>query len=138
MLSNCKICGKVFSAPRPGLCPDCHRIEEEQFERVKQYLHEHKGAGIDEVAAATEVPHSKILEFLRLGRLTIDAGAGGLSCRMCGKPIASGQLCLSCMGSVLGGLKSGSAHRPQHAQPDRSKGLRMHIADRYERRRQND
>ena len=70
-LRNCPICGKLFVFMTRNMCPDCIKKEDEEFDLVREYINEHAEATIDEVSEATGIPPSKILKFLKEGRLMI-------------------------------------------------------------------
>lgn len=124
MLVNCTWCGKVYVAHQPGLCPECREAEDADFERIRAYLAEQPAAGVEEVAAATGVAPARILRFLRTGRLRLAQKSDSLTCRLCGEPIETGQVCPRCALRIRRDL----APKP----PD---GARMHTADRVRRQR---
>ncbi|WP_422446897.1 TIGR03826 family flagellar region protein [Thermoanaerobacterium sp. DL9XJH110] len=100
-LRNCPECGKLFVYTVKNLCPDCVKKEEEDFEKVRDYLYDNPGATIEEVSEKTGVDSKKVLEFLREGRLVLkNANAGILSCEMCGAPILTGRYCDKCAGDM--------------------------------------
>lgn len=95
---NCRRCGKMFGyTSGMPICDACKRKDEEDFQRVRQYLKENPGARMREVAEACEVSVEKVTRYLREGRLEIKEGANiVLECESCGRSIKSGRFCESC------------------------------------------
>ena len=107
-IKNCPKCRKIFS-PMVGqvICSDCIKEEEEEFEKVKGYLRENRGTGINIVSDETGVSIKKILKYLREGRLEItDEMVDFLKCEKCGISIKSGQYCRNCLEKVSKDLSS--------------------------------
>ena len=107
-IKNCPKCRKIFS-PMVGqvICSDCIKEEEEEFEKVKGYLRENRGTGINIVSDETGVSIEKILKYLREGRLEItDEMVDFLKCEKCGISIKSGQYCRNCLEKVSKDLSS--------------------------------
>jgi len=98
---NCRRCGKIYHYDGSPICPQCRKEEEEDFKRVKDYLYEHPGATLPEVANATKVSPEKILRFLKEERLEIVGESNIiLECERCGKAIKTGRLCDECKKEV--------------------------------------
>jgi flagellar operon protein (TIGR03826 family) len=95
-LANCKECGRLFIKVTSDICPDCQRKEEEEFDRVKEYLKNHPNANLSEIMEATGVSENRISKFIRMGRLSIKP-----TCEVCGKPIDSGRFCPECRLKLL-------------------------------------
>lgn len=107
-IKNCPKCKKLFS-PTAGqiICPECIKAEEEEFEKVRCYLRENRGADINVVSEETGVSTKKILRYLREGRLEVTDGMRDfLKCEKCGVSIKSGQYCRSCSEKVSKNLSS--------------------------------
>ena len=80
MLANCTRCGKVFQKiPGRKICPLCQEADEAAFSLVNQYVGDHPGAEVAEVAEKTGVEEALVLRFLRDGRF---ATSGGLTAGM--------------------------------------------------------
>ena len=97
-LRNCPQCGKVFMYMVRNLCPACIDLEEKQYEEVKDYLRKTPGAQLEQIVEDTGVDESKILRWMREGRLVV-ADTGGrpvLVCQRCGRQVARGNLCTKC------------------------------------------
>lgn len=141
-IRNCPRCGGVFVYRGREICPRCVREEEDQFERVRQFLRTSPAATLEEVVEATGVPAELILHFMRLGRLIPGGGLRGLlSCQRCGAPIDEGHLCAGCarelaveVGRAASGASAGAGAGEEGAEPREpaaggpARG-RMHVAD---------
>lgn len=98
-LRNCPQCGKVFMFMVRNLCPACLDEEEKQYEEVKTYLRKNPGAQVEQIVEDTGVDESKVMRWLRDGRLEV-ADSGGkpvLICQRCGRKVEKGTLCPICM-----------------------------------------
>lgn len=106
-IRNCKMCGRIFNyVAGPVLCPGCKDSLEAKFQEVKEYVREHKGAGIAEVAEACDVEAAQIRQWLREERLEVtEDSAIFLSCESCGAPIRCGRFCEKCKMEVTKGFK---------------------------------
>ena len=96
---NCRECRRLFQYQGYGdiLCPTCRKIDDEEFDKVKEFLRNNPGTNQKGVCEATGVDFNKILRWLREERLvTTDASGLGLKCEQCGKTICSGRLCDEC------------------------------------------
>lgn len=104
---NCRKCGRIFNyVVGPFICPGCRDALEADFQRVKEYVREHKGATINQVAEACEVEPSQIHQWLREERLELAEGSGiVLACELCGAAIMSGRYCDKCRRDLTMGLK---------------------------------
>ncbi len=106
---NCRKCGKIYNyvggAP---LCPVCKQEEEEDFQRVKEYLYEFPGASVTQVSTELDISIEKIKRFLKEGRLEITNDEGNLilECEKCGRSIKSGRYCDACERDLTSRLKS--------------------------------
>ena len=69
---NCRNCGRLFNyISGIVICPACKESLEAKFQEVKEYIREHKGAGIQEVAEACDVETAQIRQWLREERLEV-------------------------------------------------------------------
>ena len=122
---NCKSCGKLFNyITGPHICPVCREATEAKFQEVKQYIRDHKGVGVAEVAEACSVEPGQIRQWLRDDRLEVtEDSALMLNCESCGAPIRSGRFCDKCKAQVVGGfnsiLNANKPAQPQVQKPDR-------------------
>lgn len=96
-IRNCPKCERIFQYAGRNLCPVCVQEEEAEYEKVRDYLRDHEGSSVDEVAEATGVDPKAIMHFLRQGRLLVKDGfSSGLYCESCGAPISGGRFCDKC------------------------------------------
>ncbi len=69
-LRNCPVCNNLFSYfGTSSLCPGCTDTADKQFSMIRDYIYDHPGSKMIEVARATGVKEDVILRFLREGRL---------------------------------------------------------------------
>lgn len=98
---NCKRCGKIYNYTGSGVCNNCLRQEQEDFEKVREYLFNNPNSTTAEVSEATGIELKVISRFLKEGRLEADyikmSDDSELSCEKCGKPIKSGRFCEICV-----------------------------------------
>lgn len=121
---NCRKCGRIFNyVTGPHICPACREAMEEDFQRVKAYIRENKGATITQVAEDCEVEISQIQQWLREERLSLSEESGILlQCESCGAPITSGRYCDACKHKLASDLSH--AVRPQQKAPEPEKRKR--------------
>lgn len=106
---NCRRCGKIYNyiggAP---ICPACKQQDEDDFQRVKEYLYQNRGASVNQVSTDLDISVEKIKRYLKEGRLEItnDDGNMILECENCGKAIKSGRFCPECERQLEMGFKS--------------------------------
>lgn len=134
-LRNCSRCGKLFVYKGSSLCPECQKLDEEDFSKVKDYLYDNPGASLIEVSEATGVSSDKILRYLKEGKLELSSEQSGiLKCERCGKPIRAGRFCDVCAAEISKGLKRG-LEPPRLDNSNRVKGNeKLHIEDRIRSR----
>lgn len=116
---NCRKCGRVYNyVVGPNMCPACREEMDKKFNEVKEYVREHKGALIQEVADVCEVEVSQIHQWLREERLELMEGSGiVLHCENCGTAIYCGRFCQRCKSDMARGFNR--AITPQAApQPE--------------------
>jgi flagellar operon protein (TIGR03826 family) len=122
-VKQCRQCGRLFESFGAHLCPRCVDEMEQNFIIVKDYVYDHPDANVFDVTKETGVPEKTVLEFLREGRLSMQASE--LECEECGTPISSGRLCSECKNKLENVLMS--AYKPAKKE-DKSPGTaRMHI-----------
>lgn len=100
-LSNCTRCGELFNRLSRSICPDCVRKEEEQVAAVMAFLRGNPDVTVDEVAEATGVESSLVLQLIREERVKPgfrgdSPGLRAMRCRSCSKLIESGVYCPEC------------------------------------------
>lgn len=105
---NCRKCGRIFNyVVGPHLCPVCREAMEADFQRVKEYIRENRGATISQVSEECNVEVSQIHQWLKEERLELTEGSGiTLQCETCGAAIMSGRYCDKCRRELTMGLNS--------------------------------
>ena len=122
-LRNCERCGKAFikTSPQQSICPQCEKLEEEEFVTVKEYLQGHPGMPLEKIAETLEIPKQTVLRFIQSGRLEV-AGSHAKVCINCGQPLERGTMCPECQALLLKELHSlhPSAPKPDQQVPPKS------------------
>jgi flagellar operon protein (TIGR03826 family) len=97
-IKNCSRCNKIFMyVSGLRLCDSCKKLDEEDFERVRQFVRDFPGATIPEVSKETGVPSQMIYRYLKEGKLEVSESSPiALLCENCGKRIKSGRFCVDC------------------------------------------
>ncbi|AJE52125.1 flagellar protein [Paenibacillus jamilae] len=96
-LDNCPRCGKLFVKNVRGICQNCIKEIEVEYEHCVKHIRENKGIHMHELSEATGVSVKQITTFIREGRISI-ANAPNMTypCEVCGIPIRDGHMCDSC------------------------------------------
>ena len=128
---NCRLCGRIYNyVAGPNICPNCRDGMEAKFQEVKEYIREHKGCGIQEVADACDVETGQIRQWLREDRLEVtENSAIFLNCESCGAPIRSGRFCEKCAynmkqgfdEAIGAGKKAAAPKKPERKDGDKAK-----------------
>ena len=107
-LRNCPECGKLFAYTIRNLCPECSKKEDENFDKVRDYIYDFPKATIEEVSENTGVSVKTVLEYLKEGRLMLRDNNKNilLHCELCNEPILTGRLCDKCAKSFRNGFSS--------------------------------
>ena len=109
---NCSRCGRIFNYVAGQLiCEHCRKSQEQDFQRVKEFVKENPNKGIREVAEACEVTENQLRQWIREERLEFAKGSGVLNCDQCGAPISTGRFCEKCKANMTNSLNN--AIRPQ-------------------------
>ncbi len=105
-LKNCTECGRVFVHPSREICPACYEAEEQDFQKVKEFLRDKAHSSVDDVSDKTGVAKKRVIKFVRQGRLTAEGLDIELflSCEGCGEPISEGRYCKECRDKLVKGL----------------------------------
>lgn len=117
-IKNCRVCGRIYNyVSGPNTCPACRESLEAKFQEVKEYIREHKGVGIPQVAEACDVDAAQIRQWLKDERLEVtEDSALYLTCESCGAAIRSGRFCEKCKNNMTQDLKNVlNTGRPQPA-----------------------
>lgn len=130
-IRNCRVCGRIYNyISGPNVCPVCKESQEAKFQEVKEYIREHKGASIPQVAEACDVDASQIRQWLREERLEVtEDSALYLTCESCGAAIRSGRFCEKCKNNMTQDfkqiLKSNRPEPPMQKPNKEDAGARM-------------
>lgn len=91
----------------PAVCPKCKEAKELKFQEVKQYIVDHSGADIKEVAEECDVDMPQIHQWIREERLQFsDDSPIRIACEGCGAMIRSGRFCDKCKNEMANGFKT--------------------------------
>lgn len=97
---SCKRCGKFYQDDGyfPKLCRKCREKDNEDFEKVREYLYDNGTATALEIEEATGIPVKQTERYLREGRLEVPADSPiFIKCENCGKDIRTGRFCNECL-----------------------------------------
>lgn len=128
---NCKNCGKLFNYINglPPLCHSCIKELEDKFQVVKEYIYNHPGAGVAEVAEENEVTTTQIQKWIREERLEFSKESMvGLECENCGTLIRTGRFCQSCKDKLA--INLGNLYKEPEP-PQRKKDLKDNARMRF-------
>ena len=131
---NCPICGKLFEyGGLTAVCPSCWQKNEQDFQKIKDYLYENPNMNVIQVSEATGVSIDKIKLFLREDRLIAlnNHSASLLDCQRCGKAINFGNYCEECRVEIEHEMKRASAAKNAVGN---YRNVRMHTRVSYGRR----
>lgn len=71
----CRYCGKVFmSWKERTCCNECTKIEEEEFERIENYLKRYPNSNAIQIAEGLDISPFNIVRFIDEGRLFVKKG----------------------------------------------------------------
>lgn len=113
-LANCPECGKLYVENAARVCPECYRRQEDDAERVMEYLRDADKATLEEIHQATGVKHKIILRLLHSGRIM---GSNiSYPCETCGTLISTGRLCDKCSRNILEQIQVDEKHEEHERQ----------------------
>ncbi|MDF2958974.1 MAG: flagellar protein [Paenibacillus sp.] len=96
-VDNCGRCGKVYVKNNFGMCINCIKTIDLEYEKCLKYLREHRACTINELSEATEVSAHQIRKFIREGRISIKGNPNmSYDCEVCGSPIREHTMCEPC------------------------------------------
>ncbi|TVY09330.1 flagellar protein [Paenibacillus cremeus] len=96
-VANCDRCGKVYLKNIHGICTNCIKDIELQYEKCLKFLREARSCSIQELSDATEVSVKQITKFIREGRISIRNNPNmAYACEACGASIRENILCEPC------------------------------------------
>lgn len=97
-IDTCHACRKLFPRVSIRLCTSCALVEEHRFALVREFVLEHDGAAVGEIATGTGVAAIEVRRFLESGRLvelavnphtTCTCGGVGERCRFCRRQLST-------------------------------------------------
>lgn len=106
-VKNCSTCGRIFNSVMDiKRCPECRKGDEVKFKMIREYLYDNPGASIEEVSEQLDIDRTKILHFLREGRIETVGDQMVINCEHCGTLITHGKYCEKCSRKITMDLKS--------------------------------
>jgi len=106
---QCDFCRVPYQSHGNKLCAECLLELDQDFIKIREYLYDHEGAGIDEVSEATDVTRKTILHLLKEERLLVGDENGNanslLTCESCKRPIHTGRMCVACKNEVMAAIQ---------------------------------
>lgn len=108
---NVKVCGRCGKFYDTFLeldhCAACHKVLEEQIDRVKRFIVVHTDVTLEEISVALKVEFKQLIQWVREGRLEFsEASDVTVPCLMCRTPIRVGKYCASCKSELISDLQS--------------------------------
>ncbi len=106
---KCMSCGgrMLYSPMGDFICSVCGRKEQDDYDKVWDYINEYGPSSVYVIHIATGVPEDVIVEMINQGRIGSAETVEGLhKCERCGSEIKSGRLCLTCMKKEAAKLKT--------------------------------
>lgn len=95
----CPECGgiMIFRGVGEYKCEDCGSLGYDDYGKARNYIEQHPGANMAEVAKETGVSQKSIRDMVRESRLEIAPSSSVfLRCEICGASIRSGKFCSKC------------------------------------------
>lgn len=120
-LKNCPYCGKLFLDVGRGVCPRCEETLDMERQFVREYIEQHPGADLREVASGTGLPVKRLTKMKRDGFLADRRSMVPHPCHSCGKPTYDGMFCNACV-AAFAKRRSEIAH---HHLAENLKGVRV-------------
>ena len=122
---KCQRCGTIFQSRGKPYCVDCLDLYDKEFETVRDYIYDHPNANVEQISSETEISSKTIFSFIKEGRITMHHPV--LSCKICGKAIASGDTCEQCKANLLSKIQ-GSLPKREPAMKAKERGKdEMHV-----------
>ena len=123
----CRTCKRLFNyITGPVRCPACADALEKKFQKVKQYIWDHKTATLQEISEANDVAVGQLRQWVREERLCFtDESPVGLECESCGATIKTGRYCANCKGKISNTLMSALPKEQKPEKPVRDTRSRM-------------
>lgn len=135
---NCNRCGKIYVKNNiHDVCPACVKEIDKLYEQAAQYLRENRGATIQELSDATEIPFRQIVKFIREGRISIiNMPNMSYPCESCGTPIRESHICVDCRKKLSKDYQNATEdEKRKEAHNQRDEGLSYNIKERLQKDR---
>ena len=114
-LSNCLECGKLFNRTRDRVCPTCVNAEQEEFDKVLEYIRTERVYFVPQISEETGVAQARIMKWVREGKLELASDAEQPdACKRCGRPSDKGDICESCRKKLANEI---ATHREAMSEP---------------------
>lgn len=139
-VKSCRRCRALFHhVVGPQICPQCKKLDEEDFQRVKEYLYDNPGATMATVCEEAEVTVKQVQRYLREGRLTVSEDSPiGIDCESCGVKISTGRYCDKCrtsMANQFSSVSKGQQKPKEKPKTNTSNRMRYLDSDKLRRKR---
>ena len=133
----CKRCGRFFEYHNIGYgyCPECTKIDNENFQKVKEYIMDHGTATAEQISKALGVSETSIFRYLREGRVEIPENSPVfIKCELCHADIRYGRYCQECAEKMRRELQKGTRMIDLYEIGERPSGSAvMHTYDYHKR-----
>ncbi|MDF2925416.1 MAG: flagellar protein [Paenibacillaceae bacterium] len=137
-VGNCSRCGKIYvKNVIHDVCPACVKEFDKMYEVAAQYLRDNRGATIQQLSDATEIPFRQIVKFIREGRISVmNMPNLNYPCESCGAPIREGHICPDCRKKLTKEYQNlNEDERRRELQKQKQEGTSYNIKDRLEKDR---
>ncbi len=64
-LANCKLCGGMFSKSLSSYCPTCQSKLDDRYDEYREYVKNHPGCNMMEVANTTGIPINYVQQYIK-------------------------------------------------------------------------
>lgn len=96
-VANCSRCGKVYLKNNYGMCTNCIKDIETEYEKCLKFLRENRTCTVQELSDETGVDMKQIVKFIREGRISIKNNPNmTYGCDVCGSQIREHTICEPC------------------------------------------
>jgi hypothetical protein len=95
----CENCNMIFQYIGHGevICPACVQKDDEDCEKIKDFLIENPNAREEEISKGTRISLKSIEKLIKANKIVVKGtNATALTCNMCGISIPSGRYCADC------------------------------------------
>ncbi len=110
-LRICRKCRRMFEYMNIGygLCPECTKLDNKIFQKVKDYLMDHNTATARQISMALDISEHTIYQYLRDGRIEIPENSPiFIKCENCHADIRYGRYCPECVVKMKKELNKGT------------------------------